>query len=442
MGYKTLIHGTIITMNDDSPFYHDGMIIIKDSTIESIQSSDVSKAKGDIINVNGKILLPGFINTHTHTHSPLFRGIADDLYLMNWLKKYMWPAEAFMKEQDAYNAAKLSCLELTESGVTTYADQFYYSEAVTQAAKESGLRAFIAPSVFSRPSPETDDPLSAAQAFIENHINDKDSLIYPCIGPHAIYSCNTETLKKVRDIAKEHDIIVHIHISETMVENQDSFKEHDLSPTAYLEKIGLLDCKVLSAHNIHLDDHDLELYKKYDVKVSYNPISNLKLVSGIMPYKKLKNKDLDISLAMDGVQSNNAFDLLADLKTGILMQKMHENDPTLLNAYEALKLITINAAKCLYFDHEVGSLEPHKKADITMIDTHRANMTPLHLDKFEMVVSAIAYSASSADVSDVMVNGEFIYRNRQHLRLNRENVKMACQTSSRRILEQIDYFKT
>jgi 5-methylthioadenosine/S-adenosylhomocysteine deaminase len=440
VSYKTLINASIITMNDQAKYHPVGMIVIKDNRIESVGPLRKSHVKGEVIDLEGKIILPGFINTHTHTHSPLFRGVADDKYLMDWLTNYMWPAEKHMTSDDAYNAARMSLLELTASGVTMYADQFYFADAITKAAEESGLRALITPSVFSRGNAETTSPLNAAKTFIEKHVGNKQSLIIPGIGPHAVYSCNKETLEAVRDIALKHDLIVHIHISETYTENKDTLLDHAMSPTQYLKSIGLLDCKVLSAHNIHLDDKDIAIYKEKDVKVSYNPVSNLKLVSGYMPYKKLKDAGLDISLALDGVQSNNAFDILSDLKTGILIQKMKENNPTLLDAYEALKLITINAAKCLYMDQDLGSLEPGKYADLTIIDKTHPNMWPLHHDKFDMVISSIVYSATTKDVSDVMVNGVFVYKDRIHKKLPKKAVIAACQASSRRILEKIAYF--
>ncbi|QVK20950.1 amidohydrolase [Mycoplasmatota bacterium] len=441
MSYKTLINCTIITMEESSKFFPDGMIIIRDNIIESISKTNISDTKGEIFDMSGKIVLPGFINTHTHTHSPLFRGIADDLYLMDWLKNYMWPAERFITAEDAYNATKLSCLELTEAGITTYADQFYYSESIANAAIESGLRAFIAPTVFTNPSPETDNTFEEARKFIEKHINkSEETLIYPCIGPHAIYSCNKNTLVDVRDLALEHDLIVHIHISETIDENDDCFKNTGMSPTQYLNKLGVLKCKTLAAHSIHIDEEDRKIYRDNNVKVSYNPVSNLKLVSGYLNYKELKDSDIDISLALDGVQSNNSFDILSDLKTGILIQKMKYNDPTLLSAYDALKLITIEAAKCLYMEDKIGSIKVGKFADLTIIDTSRANMNPLHLESFNMVTSAIVYSANSADVSDVIVNGEFIYKDRISLKLSRDKVYSECAKSSKRILSSISYF--
>ncbi len=438
---KTLINCTIITMDDSNPFFANGMIVINNNTIDYVGEMNEKLIQGETINLDGKIVLPGFINTHTHTHSPLFRGMADDLYLMDWLNNYIWPAEKHMTFDDAYNATILSCLELTESGVTTYADQFYYSEAIAKAAEASGLRAFIAATVFSGSNAETDSPIEKAKQFLQKYKNDPVDRIYPCIGPHAIYSCSTETLKEVIELAKEDDLIIHIHIAETETEFNDSIKQHGMTPTKYLESIGMFDCKTLSAHSIHLSEDDKRIFSKYKVKASYNPVSNLKLCSGYMDYVGLKELDVDISLALDGVQSNNSFDILSDLKTGILIQKMKEDDPTLLNAYEALKLITINAAKCLWMDHQIGSLEVGKYADIVCFDKTHANMNPVHNDSFSNVVSAIVYAANSKNVSDVLVDGEFVYKDREHLKLNPEEAKRNVTESSRRILDRIGYFR-
>ncbi len=438
-GQTTLMRGTIITMCDDLPFLHDGMIVIEDGKIVHVGPADPERAVGEVIDCSELIVLPGFINTHTHTHSPLLRGVADDQTLMDWLTKSMWPAEKHITATHARNGALLSCLELIESGVTTYADQYYFSEEVAQAAVESGQRALVAPTVFSRPTPESDDPIGVARRFIERHLGD-DSRIEPCIGPHAIYSCSTETLQAVRDIALEYDVLVHIHLSETQQENDDCMRQHGVSPTRYLEQIGLLDARVLAAHCVHISEDDRQILARHNVKVSHNPISNFKLVSGWFDYPAFRRHGLDVSVALDGVQSNNSFNLLADLKTGILVQKTLHNDPTLLDAYEALKLITIDAARCLFREHELGSLEVGKCADLTFLDLSRAAMHPLHRNSFRQVVSAVVYAANGADVSDVMVQGEFIYRHRRHVRLDRSTVIANAAESSRQILEHIDFF--
>ena len=235
-------------------------------------------------------------------------------------------------------------------------------------------------------------------------------------------------------------MIIHTHIAETTDEYNDSISEHGMTPTKYLESIGMFDCKVLSAHSIHLNEEDKNIFAKYDIKASYNPVSNLKLCSGYLDYKGLKNRGIDISLALDGVQSNNSFDILRDLKTGILVQKMKQGDPTLLPAYEALKLITINAAKCLWMDEKIGSIEEGKLADLTFIDKYHANMNPVQNDSFNMVVSSVVYSASSKNISDVMVDGEFIYNDRNHIKLNPIEAKTLATKSSRKILDKIGYF--
>ncbi|TVR00240.1 MAG: hypothetical protein EA403_11980 [Spirochaetaceae bacterium] len=241
-------------------------------------------------------------------------------------------------------------------------------------------------------------------------------------------------------MALEHDVLVHIHVSETKQENEDCVKAHGVSPTRYLEQIGLLDARVLAAHCVHMSEEDLEILARHNVKVSHNPISNFKLVSGWFDYPAFRRHGLDVSVALDGVQSNNSFNLLSDLKTGILVQKTLHDDPTLLDAHEALKLITIDAARCLFREQDIGSLEAGKCADITFLDLSRAAMHPLHRESFRQVVSAVIYAANGADVSDVMVDGDFIYRNRTHVRLDRSAVIANATASSRQILENIGFF--
>lgn len=419
----SLTNCTIVTMDDADSYYPKGTIIIENGLISEIGPSEEVIPKGHIIDMKQKIVMPGFINTHTHSASPLFRGMADDLSLMDWLKKALWPAEKNLTGEIVYWGASLTCLEFIQSGITTFADQYFFSKNVGEAVEKSGLRGFIAPSVFTNGSPETTDTIQAAVDFIDKYRGkEKDTLIYPCIGPHAPYSCSDETLKTVAAIARERNLIVHTHISETMDENRQIYEETGLTPTQYLESLGVLDCRVLAAHCIHINQKDMEIMKKSNVKVSYNPISNLKLVSGIMPLKELVDRGILVSIGTDGAQSNNSLDLLRDLKTGVLIQKQQYNDATFFSAKEALKMITINGAKALDMEDQIGSLEKGKKADIISIDIKSANMNPLHRITQANVYSSIVYSAGGSDISDVIVNGRILMKDKELVSLDREEI--------------------
>lgn len=433
----SLINCTILTMDGEDNYYPSGTIVIENDRIAEIGSSNEINARGQVIDMGNKIVLPGLINTHTHSPSPLFRGMADDLSLMDWLKKSLWPAEKNLTGEIAYWGTSHSCLEFLESGVTTFADQYFYSEHVAQAVEKSGLRGFIAPSVFTNGSPETEDTILAAVDFIEKYKNKEErTLIYPCIGPHAPYSCSSEVLKTVAKIASTYDLIIHTHISETMDENKEIYEHTGLTPTQYLDSVGVLDRKVLAAHCIHVNQKDMDIFQEKKVRISYNPVSNLKLVSGIMPFKELIEKGINVSLGTDGAQSNNSLDLLKDLKTGVLIQKQKYNDATFISAKEALKMVTINGAKALYMDHEIGSLEKGKKADIIAMNIKNTNINPLHRSSVSNIYSAIVYAADGSDVSDVIVNGKMLMKDRKLIYMNKEEIQEQTHKGANEVLKK------
>jgi 5-methylthioadenosine/S-adenosylhomocysteine deaminase len=438
----SLINCTILTMDREDTYYSSGTIIIEEGRISEIGQSDKIIPKGTVIDMKQKIVLPGLINTHTHSPSPLFRGMADDLSLMDWLKKILWPAERNLTGDTAYWGTSLTCLEFIQSGITTFADQYFFSEYVAEAVQNSGLRGFIAPSVFTNGSPETSDTIQAAISFIEKYKGREDqTLVYPCIGPHAPYSCSDEILKEVARIADAYDLIIHTHISETMDENSEIYEATGLTPTQYLDSMGIFDGKVLAAHCIHLNQKDMQILKEKNVCVSYNPVSNLKLVSGIMPLKELTDREILVSIGTDGAQSNNSLDLLKDLKIGVLIQKQQYNDATYISAKEALKMITINGAKALHMDHEIGSLERGKKADIIALDIQDANINPLHRSCVNNIYSAVVYTADGSNVSDVIVNGKILMRNSELLNMNKAEIINQSHKAAEEVLKKAGLIK-
>lgn len=432
----TLTNCTILTMDDEDAYYSSGSIVIEGNIISQIGKADEVVPRGKIIDMNNKLVLPGFINTHTHSPSPLFRSMADDLELMDWLKKRIWPAEKFLTGELAYYGASLNSLELIECGVTTFADQYYFSTFTADAAKRFGLRAFIAPSVFSGPSPESENTICDAVDFIEKYRGkEEETLIYPCIGPHAPYSCSLETLRAVSDIALKYKLLVHIHISETMDENREIFEKTGLTPTQYVNEAGIFENRVLSAHSIHLSEKDMDIFKKKNVAVTYNPVSNLKLVSGIMPLKELEEKGIIVSIGTDGAQSNNSLDILRDLKIGNLIQKQKYQDATFFPARDALRMVTINGAEALGMKDKIGSLEKGKLADIIALDMRRTSLCPIHKNSIENLYSTIVYSASGADISDVFINGNIIMENHIVKVVDRDEIINAAQIGAEKLMK-------
>lgn len=424
----TIINSTILPVDEEDHVYQDGAMIVEDGRIKAIGSREDIAPVGDIIDMEQGLVMPGLINTHTHSHASLFRSLGDDMELMDWLMHAMWPTERHINSRVAYAAARMSCLEYMQGGITTYADQFYFAEDVARAAMESGLRCFMAPSVFTKPTAETDDTFAAAEAFVRNWAGkEEETHVYPCIGPHAPYSVDQGLFKKVNRLADEYDLLVHIHISETLDENRQIMERYGMSPTQWLWNMGVLDHRVLAAHSIHLSEEDMELYSRCHVHASYNPVSNLKLVSGIMPMKEMREAGIQISIGTDGSNSNNSMDLLGDLKTGTLIQKMKYEDAPFLPAREALRMATIEGARALYMEQETGSLEIGKRADFICLDTKSPRLCPLYRGQAERIYATIVYSACGADVKDTVVDGRWVMKDRQALVFDEEEVRRQAQ---------------
>lgn len=437
--YITLKNAAILTLDEKDSFYEKGILVIKGKRIEEIGNMGEVEEKGLIIDMKGRLIMPGLINTHTHSHSSLFKNQADDLELMDWLKLAMWPMEKFLSQERSYAATRLSCLEYIKSGITTYADQFYYAEQTARAASESGLRCHLAATVFTNPSPETDDTYKAAEDFIVKwYGKQEETRVYPCIGPHAPYSVDGELFKKVIALAEKYDLLIHTHISETEDENRQIKEQYGVSPTKWLNSLGFFKQKVLAAHSVHLDEEDLEIYRKNKVYVTYNPVSNLKLVSGIMPLKEMWEKGIAVTLGTDGAQSNNSMDLLRDLRTGVLIQKQKNKDATFFDTRQAIRMVTTEGAKALGMENEIGSLVVSKRADLIAFDTTSPRICPLHTASLKNLYATIVYSACGADVSDSMVDGKWVMRNYQVLTYNEEEVRKQAQEASEYIVSHAD----
>ena len=433
----TIYNATFVTMDDSQPHIVDGAMVVDQGTIIEIGRSDEIQKQGELIDMQGKLVMPGLINTHTHTHSSIFRNLGDDRKLMDWLENAMWPMEKVLTEEIAYDATSLSCLEFIRGGITTYADQFYFANEIAYAAQDSGLRCFLAATVFENGCAETSNTLERAVNFIEKWSGrEKDTLVYPCIGPHAPYSVSEEQFHDIVEIAKEYKLLIHIHISETADENRSIQEKYQVNPTQWLDSLGVLEQRVLAAHSIHLSEQDLEIYQRNQVAVSYNPVSNLKLVSGDMPIEKMLERDILVSIGTDGAQSNNSMDLLQDIKIGTLIQKQKMNSATFLKAKECVKMMTINGAKALGMENEIGSLEVGKKADFIAFDIKSVRMVPLHRDNLENLYATIVYSATGADVADTVVNGRWLMKNKEVLSMNEVDILARGQKASEYLVQE------
>jgi len=430
-------------MDDQDRFYPDGRVVVDGSRIAAVGPAASVPAAGEVVDLHGALVMPGLINTHTHSHSSLFKNQADDLRLMDWLKKAMWPMEEHLSAERAYAATMLSCLEYLRCGITTYADQFYYADTVARAASRSGLRSFLAATVFTKPSPETADTFEAAVRFVQNWSGRSgQTRVYPCIGPHAPYSVSAGLFRRVTELSREYGLLIHTHISETREENEQLRAETGLSPTRWLESLGVFERPVLAAHSIHLDAADFGVYERCGVRVAYNPVSNMKLASGIMDYPEMRRRGIPVSLGTDGAQSNNSMDLLRDLRTGALLQKVVHGDATLFSAREAVHMVTSEGARALGMERDLGTLCPGKLADLIVFDPASPRLTPLHRSSLDNLYAAVTYSACGPDVASVMVDGRWLMRDRRILAFDEAEVLLEGQRASEYLVEHAGLRKT
>jgi len=392
----------IVTMNPREEVIKIDAIFIEENKILDIgKSSELSKKyRGEeTIDGEGMVALPGLIHTHTHTPMTLMRGYADDLPLMDWLQKKIWPLEAKLKPRDIYYGSLLANLEMISFGVTTFSDMYPHPEEILKAVKESGLRAVISPAIF-----ENIDKKSSAKNA-EKFLKNDSGKIKIALGPHSPYACTKEEILEVKGISEETGAIVHIHASETQEEVRQIKEKYGMRPIEFLDSLGLLTERTLLAHSIWLSDKEIGLIYKRGAKVTHCPISNMKLASGVAPIQKMKGV---VSLGSDGPSSNNNLDIFEEVKTVALLHKVHNLNPTLIPAQRALEMATINGAKALGLEKKIGSLEVGKKADLILVDFRKPHLTPVYNP-----VSHLVYACNGEDVDTVICDGKILMRGRK-----------------------------
>ena len=409
-------------------------LLIKGNLIAEIADEIDEAGVEKIIDADGKILLPGLINTHTHLSMTLFRGLADDLSLDSWLNDHIWPMEANLNGDYCYIGALLGAIEMIKSGTTTFSDMYFYMEDVARAVEDAGIRAVLSYGMIDFGDAERR----------ENEINQNMTLFNSCngmangrikvfLGPHSPYTASEDLLKKVRELADEYNMGIHIHVSETQKEINYSLDEKGLRPFEYLEKIGFLGPDVVAAHCVWLSDEEIEIIKKHGVKVSHNPCSNMKLASGVSPVSKLIENDICVSIGTDGASSNNNLDLIEELKTASLLQKVSTLDPKVLSSDEAIEMATIKGAETLGLSDEIGSIEVGKKADIILIDTNAANMTP----DSSSLSSNVIYSANGSNVDTTICDGKILMENKKLTELDENEIYAKARQAIKELKEAI-----
>jgi 5-methylthioadenosine/S-adenosylhomocysteine deaminase len=393
-------------------------IRIEDDSIVEI-SDKVSANDGDeVVNGEGKVLIPGLVNTHTHLPMTLLRGLADDLPLQVWLNDYIFPIEANFNKEHSYAGAMLGCLEMIRSGTTTFNDMYFEMEQVARAVDRTGNRAFIAHGMIDLGDKERrNNEFKQARKIVKKFHNTSNGRVKTTFGPHTPYTCSKELINGVRADADKYGVLIHIHVSETQNEVQEIKETYGMRPFEYLDDIGFLGPDVIAAHSVWLSDDEIEIIKNRGVKISHNPLSNMKLASGISPVIKMVENGICVSLGTDGAASNNNLDLFQEIKTSSLLQKVQTLDPSVIPASKALEMATIEGARALGMENEIGSIEEGKKADLVLVDMKAPHLTP-----FRNPISHIAFSAEGSDVSTVICDGKLLMHEREFLTLDEMEV--------------------
>lgn len=391
-------------------------IFIEASIIKKI-GENLKVNADEILDGENKLLTPGFVNAHTHLGMSYFRNYADDLALMDWLQNEIWPVEAKLNSEDIYWSSMLSIIENIKSGVTTFCDMYYEMDRVGDAALESGIRG-----VLTRGMTDVDgkgeEKLQEFDALYNNYHNRSDGRIRVVPAPHAIYTCSTEFLKEISENAKKlYDNIIHIHLSETLTEVENSKKEYGMTPIEYVNSLGLLDSQIIAAHCVHITDEEIELVKNKKFYPVYNPSSNLKLASGFTPVDKMLKNNIKLALGTDGDSSNNNQDFVEEMHIGGIVNKAVTMNEKAVPAIEILKMATINGAEALGFE-KLGLIKEDYMADLTIFDLNSNSFTPRN-----NLISALVYSANSSDVESVICDGKFIMRDRKLVNVDEKKVR-------------------
>ena len=408
-------------------------ISIENGTIRSAGKS-TSTSADLVLDGQGKIALPGLINAHTHLSMTLFRGFADDMQLQEWLEKKIWPLEAKLTDEACYLGALLGSAEMIMSGTTSFVDMYFHMEDVARAVAEAGLRGFLSYGLIDLfDSAKAQKEREGTQKFFDYVRKLNNPRIRFALGPHAPYTCSVETLLWAKDFAERNDAILHIHVAETRREQADFQKQHGMRVVEYLDKMGVLSKKMLAAHCVWLTKSEVGLLAKSGARVAHCPVSNMKLATGgVAPLPEMFEAKMPVALGTDGAASNNSLDMFETMKICALLHKAHRWDPTVMNAQKVLDLATIEGARALGADREIGSIEAGKRADIILMNIDAPNMRPIHGK--DTVVSDLVYSASSGNVDTTIVDGRVLMRNRQIETFNLREVLSKSEDTARRLV--------
>nr|WP_241674710.1 amidohydrolase [Paenibacillus luteus] len=419
-------------MDDANPSFQ-GHMVVTDDRITYIGTAVPTELTESVVKIDGSKLafMPGLINTHGHAAMSLLRGYSDDQNLQVWLEQKMWPMEGKYVDQDTSAGSALAIVEMLRSGTTAFVDMYDRMDRVAQAVEQSGIRGVLTRGVIGLCPPEIQEAkLTEAIAFARDWNGKADGRITTMISPHAPYTCPPEYIERFVQAAHDYNLPLHTHMSETLAEVEQNVRDYGMRPVEHLDRLGFFSRPSLVAHAVHLNDAEIELLAAKNVAVSHNPVSNLKLASGIARVPDLLRAGVTVSLGTDSAASNNNLDLFEEIRFAALLHKGVSGDPTAVPALEALKMGTVYGAKSIWQQDSLGSLQEGKKADFIAIDIEQAHYYP----KTDMV-SHLVYSGSGRDVRHVWVDGRQVVKNGECTMLDEEKIRYEAQASFERLLK-------
>ena len=433
-----LTNAIILTMDATLTQYEPGAVAVQGDLIAAVGSEAEIRAQfpaAQIIDCGGKVLMPGLINAHTHAAMTLLRGLADDLRLDVWLLGYMMPVErAFVSPDFVRLGTQLACAEMIRSGVTCFADMYYFEDSVARATADAGLRGVLGQTVLKFPAPDAssfEESLEAARTFLQAWKG--HPLVIPSVAPHAPYTCTPDILRACAALAAEFDVPLQIHLAETALELTNCRADNGVPVIPYVEHYGILDAKLVAAHCVHIDEGEIGTLLAHNAGVVHNPSSNLKLASGVAPVVGMLKAGLAVGIGTDGAASNNDLDMFEEMRLAALVAKNANNDPTVLPAAQAVAMATRLGARALHMEQLIGSLEPGKRADLILVDIARVHHAPRFRRERDGIYAQLVYTAHASDVTDVMVNGRWVMRDGQLTTLDEKDLLVRAEDYARRI---------
>jgi len=429
-----VFNGTILTMDGQNRVIPDGLLTVEGDRISSIRKNGKGSIKAHKeIDAEGGLILPGLINSHTHAAMTLFRGLADDLPLMEWLNKYIFPVEGKMDADFVRVGSLLACAEMILSGTTTFCDMYLFEEEVAKAAKESGMRCLVGEVLYDFPSPNygsVEKGFTYTKELIERW--KEDPLVDIAVEPHSLFTCGVDLLHKANDLALNSDVPLILHVAETRTELEEIEKQYGKRPVQHLMDLGLLGPHLIADHCVYINESEIEVLAQHKVSVVHNPESNMKLASGFAPVPEMIAKGVTVGLGTDGCASNNNLDLFAEMDMAAKLHKVNKLDPTVMEAQTVFRMATIDGARALGLEKITGSLEVGKRADLIIIDTNKPHLIPMYNP-----YSHLVYAASGHDVKHSIIDGSIVMEDRKLLTLEVEDIMEQAKEQSHRVREWV-----